>query len=200
MTDDTENLVRSASRGDAPSIEALLQQNLGRLHAFLRLRAGKLIRAKESCADLVQSVCREVLQDLGDFEYRGDAAFRQWLYTTARRKLVDRHRFYTQQKRDGAREVQTPDAHGDTRAEADVLDAYRGFYTPSHDAVVKEELAAVEAAFDQLPEDYQEVVTLSRVVGLSHKEIAQAMGRTEVATRHLLARAMARLGSLLDRE
>lgn len=197
MAEECGDLVSKASRGDPVAMDELLERNLGGLRAYIRLNAGKLVRAKESCSDLVQSVCREVLQGLDDFEYRGEAAFRQWLYTTALRKVMDKHRYYKQQKRDAAREVEA-ESGGESQA-GNLLDHYGGFYTPSHDAAIREELALVEEAFDDLPEDYRTVITLSRIVGLSHKEIAAQMGKTEVATRHLLARAMARLSSILDR-
>lgn len=189
---EVETLIENARRGHAPSIETLLERNLSGLHAFLRLQAGGVVRAKESCADLVQSVCREVLQDIDDFEFRGEAAFRHWLFTAARRKIVDKHRFYNREKREAAREV-SPAAASD----AAVLATYRTFCTPSRQAIVREELAGVERAFDELRPEHREVITLSRIVGLSHKEIAERLGRSEEATRQLLARAMARLGTLL---
>jgi DNA-directed RNA polymerase specialized sigma24 family protein len=48
----------------------------------------------ESSADIVQSICREVLTSRGNFVHQGDAAFRQWLLQVALHKLIDRRRFY----------------------------------------------------------------------------------------------------------
>jgi RNA polymerase sigma factor (sigma-70 family) len=48
------------------------------------------------------------------------------------------------------------------------------------------------------PENYREVITLSRVVGLSHREIGEQIGKNEGAVRVLLHRALARLGRLMD--
>jgi DNA-directed RNA polymerase specialized sigma24 family protein len=42
------------------------------------------------------------------------------------------------------------------------------------------------------------VISLARIVGLSHAEIAKEMGRSEGAVRTLLSRALARLATLLD--
>ena len=39
----------------------------------------------------------------------------------------------------------------------------------------------------------------ARVVGLPHKEVGEAMGRTEEASRSLLRRALAELVTLMDR-
>lgn len=55
-------------------------------------------------------------------------------------------------------------------------------------------MAKVARAFDQLKKDYQDVIILAKIWELPHKEIAQVMGRSEVTTRSLLRRAVARLG------
>ena len=170
---------------------------MGELRAYVRLHAGGVIRAKETSHDIVQSVCREVLQDLDQFEYRGEAAFRHWLYTTTRRKLVDKHRFYNRDRRDVARERDIQ-AGGDSSTDA-LAAVYGSLCPPSRAAAAREELAHVEAAFDELPDDYREVITMSRIVGLSHREIAARLGRSEQATRQLLARAVARLSSELSK-
>jgi RNA polymerase sigma-70 factor, ECF subfamily len=65
--------------------------------------------------------------------------------------------------------------------------------------VAAEELGRLEAAFARLDADYREVIVLARVVGLSHAEIAARMGRTESATWNLLARALAKLSTELER-
>ena len=62
----------------------------------------------------------------------------------------------------------------------------------------REDLERIERAFAELPEDYREVILLSRLVGLSHREIAEDWGRKEGAIRVLLHRALARLSVLLS--
>lgn len=197
---DSRPLVERATHGDRPALAELLQKHIPGLRAYLRLEAGALVRAKESCSDLVQSVCREVLEDLSGFEYRGEAAFKQWLYTAALRKVMDKNRYWQQEKRDAGREARLEAEVRDSDDAGRVLEQYGGFYTPSHDASMKEQLLRVERAFDALSPEYRQVVTLARIVGLSHKEIAAQLGKTEVATRHLLARAMARLSTILDED
>lgn len=191
MSDDLSAaaLIQSASMGDQVAIASLLTDHLPRLRAFVRLRVGPRLRLKESQSDLVQSVCREVLEDLDGFEYRGEAQFRGWLFQMALRKIIDKDRFYGSQKRDAAREVD---------GARELLDCYQSLSTPSQHLMEREQVEAFEKVFDQLPPDYREVITLARVVGLPHKEIAGQMGRKEPAVRVLLHRAIARLGVLLD--
>ena len=80
-------LIDRASRGDPVALDALVEHHLPNLLAFLRLNAGPHLLAKESVSDLAQSVCREVLDDVDRFEYRGEPAFRKWLFTAALNKV-----------------------------------------------------------------------------------------------------------------
>jgi RNA polymerase sigma-70 factor (ECF subfamily) len=197
LDDATDALIARARAGDAHAAESLLCRHLPALRAFIRLRSDRRLRDRESVSDLVQSVCREVLQDLPDFAVASDAAFRHWLYTSALRKILDRKKYWGTEKRDPRRE-QSLDAAGPATRDELLLQTYRGIGTPSRHASLREEVERLEAAFDELPDDYREVLTLAKVVGLSHREIAERLGRSEEAARQLLSRARARLARLLS--
>jgi RNA polymerase sigma-70 factor (ECF subfamily) len=192
----TQDLVRRAQDGDEPAVRTLLERYLPGLRAFVRLNSGKLLRSKESCSDLVQSACREVLQNAGAFAYGGEAGFKQWLYRAALRKIAHRHDHWRAEKRDVGRELPAPEA-GTTGESAGVLAAYRAFYTPSQQAAAREELERVEAAFDRLPDAHRQVIIMAKLLGLSRAEIAAEIGRSELAVRSLLSRALAQLASEL---
>lgn len=199
--DASQELVEAAATGDGNAVEQLLERHMPGLRAFVRLRADRVVRAKESSSDLVQSVCREVLEHMDRFQYRSETGFKQWLYRTAERKIIDRFRYYNAAKRAANREVLDGGSDsGDGDSDSDLLDSYRSFYTPSHDAMVREELRQVESAFDRLPADYREIITLSRIVGLSNARIAEEMGRTEASVRNALYRGLALLSDLVTRE
>jgi RNA polymerase sigma-70 factor (ECF subfamily) len=190
VTADPEQTIQSASRGDPAAIEALLERHLPRLRAFVRLRVGPELRNRESASDIVQSACREVLVHMERFRYRGEDQFRRWLFTTALRKLADKVEFHRAAKRDMRRD----------RAAADwsaVAHSYADVATPSRRLMLEEQAALLESAFDRLSADQREVLTLARIVGLPHAEIAIAMERTEGACRALLHRATAQLGMIL---
>jgi RNA polymerase sigma-70 factor (ECF subfamily) len=190
---DDRLLVEAAARGDAKAVEQLITGHLPGLRAYLRLRAGAMLRARESSSDLVQSVCRDVLQNLGQFRYPGEAAFRAWLYATALRKVADRAEYWQAQKRDAARDVPL---EGNDEA---LLAVYRtSFASPSAHAMGREAMERLESAFDRLPDDYREVIVLSRICGLSRAEVAQSMQRTEASVRNLLSRALAELAEHLE--
>lgn len=188
------DLSLAAARGDESAKRALLVQHLAGLRAYVRLRLGGIVRAKESSTDVLQSVCREVLEDLPRFEYRDEPSFRHWLFRRAEHKIVDRVRFWNRARRDADLEEDVAgasSASNDRRALADV-------FTPSRDAAAREELARVEEAFAKLSAESREVILLARVVGLPHARIAEQMGKSEGAVRTLLCRSLARLSTLLQ--
>ena len=172
--------------GSDTPVEALLEEHLPALRAYIRHRADKLVSRKESLSDLVQSVCREVLEHMDRYEHPSSEGFRQWLFRTAERKIIDRYRYYTADKRDAGREIEDALAAGPPL-----------FHTPSRDAMAREDLAAAEAAFQRLPEAMRSVIVLSRMQGLSHAEIAHKLQRSEGAVRNLLYRGLAAISDAL---
>lgn len=172
------------SAAPQPTVDELVARYLPALRAFVRLRMGPELRAREESCDLVQSVTREVLQHADRFQHGGEAGFREWLFTTAHRKVADRLDRWRAKKRRGS--------------DAALPEELAGLGpTPSRHASAREQLAAVEAAFEQLPGEQREVLTWSRLVGLSHAQIAARLGKSEVAVRKILSRALARLAALL---
>lgn len=194
MNADSQNdaLIEQAINGEPAAIDSLMERHMPTLLAYMRSRMGELLARKESAADLAQSVCREALGELQHLEDRGQVAFQGWLFALARSKIRDRYRYYRAEKRDAARERSSPQSGFDLGM------LLPSTTSPSQNAIRGEELAKLEAAFTRLPEDYREVLTWSRVLGLSHAEIAEEMGRSEGAVRVLLHRALVRLGYLLS--
>lgn len=189
----TEELVRAAQRGDRAALDELLTRHLPSLRAYVRVRASPVLRAQESASDLVMSTCREVCKSLEDLEFRDEAAFRGWLFQLAWNKIQSRHRYYLADKRHPGR----VELHLEPQSQ--LAEAYAGTLSPSGKASLSEEVARLETAFDRLPEAEREVLGLARFAELSHREIAERMGRTEKATRDLLHRAMVRLTGELRR-
>jgi RNA polymerase sigma-70 factor (ECF subfamily) len=188
-------LVTRASNGDAVAIESLLVEYLPRLRGYVRLQMPADLRAKESVSDVVQSVCREVLAGASGFEYRGEAAFRSWLFRVAFSKVHDRLRYHMAEKRGPGRDepisssLPTPDSGIRLSGRS-----------PSQLAIAKESWQLVERAFDRLDPRDRQVVLLAKVEGLPRKEVAAQLGCSLEAAYSLLRRALARLALLIDGE
>lgn len=185
MADDFDLLQQSASRGDGDAVDQLLARFLPRLHAYVRAHMGDHLRRREASVDIVQSVCREVLEERGSFEFRGEGAFLSWILTAAMNKLRERARFFGRLRRDPAREQPLLDGA-----------LYQGL-SPSGEIMGQEEIERLEAALQQLPDDYKEIVVLAKIVGMPHTDIAAHLGRTLPSVRNALGRALTRLGLAL---
>lgn len=191
---DSIELVNRLCAGDRSALELLLERHIPRLRGYVRLNSDRKLRLKEDSTDIVQSVCRELLENAERFQHPSENAFRHWLYSTALRKIRRRYHYYRAQKRDVDREVEIeggPSRSGDRGV------YYANLLSPSSEAVARETQERIEGAFEKLPDEYREVLIMAQVVGMTRGEIGVELGKSELAVRSLLFRARARLGTLL---
>jgi RNA polymerase sigma-70 factor (ECF subfamily) len=193
--DPTQFLVRGAAEGDRRALEDLLARYLPQVRAFVHLRLSPELRVKESGSDIAQSVCRELLQGLDQFHWRGEEAFRGWLFTAALRKVADRAQHYGAAKRELGREQA---AHDAARSAELFQHAAASLSSPSGHAIAREQAERIGRLFETLGEDEREVLTLARVAGLSRAEIGRRIGKSEGAVRVILHRALAKLSDALE--
>src|SRR5262245_59566976 len=194
MEQPSGDLLRLSRSGDQQALQHLLDRHLPGLRAFARVRMSPLLRAHESGSDLVQSVCLELFEEIESFEFRGEEAFRSWLFTTLLNKLRNRERDVRAAKRDARLEVAWPESRDGSLAVC-----YSIALSPSQQLVDEERVRAFEAAFDALPESYREVISLSKIARLSRAEVAKTMGRSEDSVKNLLYRGLVALAEAVDR-
>ena len=77
---------------DRRQIEEWLERWLPELEGFVRLRVGRSLSPRESCADVVQSTCREILEHAPRFHTGGEEGFKRWLFHSAERLGRPHHR------------------------------------------------------------------------------------------------------------
>jgi RNA polymerase sigma-70 factor (ECF subfamily) len=146
----------------------------------------RYLRAQEpnDGEDLVSETWLDAAAGLDRFQ--GDEwAFRRWLFTIARRRLIDHRR----------RRERSPSA----RANLD------GFERPGPDDTEAAVLAADEteaalARIAALPPDQGEVILLRVLAGLDVADVAEIVGKKPGAVRVLQHRALQRLAEQLARE
>jgi RNA polymerase sigma factor (sigma-70 family) len=177
------------------AIESLLQRHLEDLRVYVRRNMDAELGQRESAADIVQSICREVLQSQAQYVHRGDAAFRQWLLQVALRKLIDRRRFYRARKRDA---VKLEQPGSSTSFDLGDLARLAGsLKSPSGEAMLREELGRLAAALEQLGENDRAIIRMIHLDGMTHAEVGERIGCTEGQSRGRLFLALARLSAFL---
>lgn len=192
----TQQLVALAKEGNDSALDQLCNVYGERVHWIVRLRMGRELRTKLESMDLVQDVLVSALRDLGDFTYRDEGDFLRWLSRIAENRLRDNVDKLHAGKRDIRKEVRL-DNHGPTtggRFLPGPLDAT----TPSVIMSRKEDLDELAKAMDELKPEYREVIVLTKLEGLSYKEIADRLGKSNEAVRKLVSRAMAVLTSVFE--
>lgn len=131
--------------------------------------------------DLVGEVFLEVVRSLPRFEGDEEERFRGWVFTIARRRLIDARR------RSGRRPA-------DLTAPAELAERAGGY----EDAALERlSLDDVQQLLSWLSEDQREVMVLRLVAGLRTNEIAEVTGRHPEAVKGLAKRALARLREVL---
>ncbi len=180
--------------GPEARLDSLMAEHLPGLRGFLRRRVPEFVLERESTEDIVQSVCREVLEHLHDgrLSLRGEREFKQWLYEAALWKLRSRKRYLRAQRRDPRREVRPG------RASLDVTPHPVISETPSRLLASKERREAVHQAIESLGGRDTEVLRFAVLEERTHAEIAQLLGVSPAHSRVLLSRALARLARRLE--
>ncbi len=136
--------------------------------------------ARHDVDDVVQDTFVRAFNSLDSF--RGDSSLRTWLFTIARRLMLDRRR--AERRRPAGVEVQ----EGDAATEYDALDS----------VVADETRGRLREALEHLSPMQRQVFTLRVGEGMAYKDIADAVGTTEGAARVHYHNAMRAVKEFLD--
>jgi len=182
--------------GDSNALVSLLE----RLEGGLRLRVAKEIsgqfRAHVEIDDVLQVTYFEAFLHIDRFVFNGPESLLSWLTAIARNNIIDAIRESGRNKRLPTHKRVHPDDTNDLYVEL-LLQLGGSQATPSRAAARAEAKDLLEEAVAQLPEDYERVVRLSDLEGLTVVEVAQIMKRSTPAVRMLKARAHDRLARVL---
>jgi len=194
----TQELVALAKDGNDSALNQLCNVYGERVHWIIRLRMGRELRSKLESMDLVQDVLVSALRDLGDFTYKDEGDFLRWLSKIAENRLRDNVDKLHADKRDIRKEVRLDNRGPTTGGRHFAVPGPIVTTTPSVIMSKKEDLDELAKAMDQLKPEYKEVIVLTKIEGLSYKEIAGKLGKSDEAVRKLVSRAMAVLTSVFE--
>jgi RNA polymerase sigma-70 factor (ECF subfamily) len=170
-------LLAAAQRGSEQAFSVLWRDANPALLRYLRVVAAE--HAEDVAAETWVQVVRGLPKFTGD-----ETAWRAWLFTTARRRVLDQVRFRRRHPSEPLDEISPMDIPRTADAEQVALD---------HMAT-----ESAMALLSRLPEQQAEVVFLRIVVGLDTEAVAEILGRSPGAVRVAAHRGLKKLATLLS--
>ena len=153
-------LIQRWKEGDQRAATALVER-----HATALARYIGSLGERDAAEEVVQDTFVRAFSSLESF--RGDSSLRTWLFTIARRLVVDRRRAFRRRREVGDLEEVDPATE----------------YTALDGLIASEAKRKVWGAVGKLSPTQREVFLLRVNEGLSYKEIAEVAGTTEGAAR-----------------
>jgi RNA polymerase sigma factor (sigma-70 family) len=174
----TLDLVARARTGDEAATAELFDRYGARLRRWAHGRLPSAARGAMESQDLVQETLTRVFQRLPAFEPRHPGAFRDYVWTTLWNCIRDVARRYQHRGPSDPLDGDIPDPQP----------------TPLEEAMGRETFARYEAALERLDPDEREAIIARIELGLSHAEVAEALGKSSAAAAHMaVSRALIRL-------
>jgi RNA polymerase sigma-70 factor (ECF subfamily) len=166
------DLIARAKAGDNEAFEQLYEEYFTALYRYILIRVGN----PDDADDIVQLVFLKFYKNLQNWQDQGYQPS-AYLYSIARSVIADHFRTSA---RTGKKITDSEEFL------AMVADKSQ---TPHSDVLYNEEIAQLYSTIQNLAQNYQEVLLLRYMQSLSSQEIANIIGKSDVATRKLLSRA-----------
>ena len=161
-----------AARANLRAFGLLYRRHQVNVFRYLRTRSA----SDDEAAELTAVVFERALKAIGRYRPIG-GGFVAWLFTIARNAALDAERARRR------RPPTAPPAHPQAEAQDPIL---------VEEAVLeREQMADLRARVDRLPSMQRDAIVLRYAGGLTAREIAGALGRSEAATQKILSRALA---------
>jgi RNA polymerase sigma-70 factor, ECF subfamily len=165
--------IARAKAGDMTALHFLYVRFADDVFGYVR----SIVRDSHESEDITQNVFAKLMKAIQKYE-PGDVPFAAWILRVARNAAVDHLR--------ARRQI----PFGEVRTDDD-----------GHEQIGFERSQCLRDALCQLPEEQREVLVLRHIVGLSPREIAERLGRTEASVHGLHHRGRGALQrALLDIE
>lgn len=181
----TVRLVARARTGDEAALRELFARYEVRLRRWAHGRLPAGTRGPVDTQDLVQDTLSRVFRRLHAFTPEHSGAFRDYVFTAMWNCIRDMARAT---KRRGTTTELDPEMATDDPS-------------PLELAMGRETLARYEAALERLRPEDREAIVARVEMGLSHAEVAAALGKPSAAAAHMaVSRALMRLGGEMARD
>jgi RNA polymerase sigma-70 factor (ECF subfamily) len=175
-----EDLVDRAREKDADAFGQLYDFYVSKIYRYIFYRVGNQADAE----DLTEDVFAKAFVAIKRYQRRG-IPFSAWLFRIAHNAVTDHHRARAKQTH-----VEFDEETGDI-SEGDVT---------LRQVTIRRKREEVQSALSGLTVDQQNVIVLRFYAGLSVKEVASFLDRTEESVKALQHRAVRSLGRILGED
>ncbi|MBZ0280726.1 MAG: sigma-70 family RNA polymerase sigma factor [Anaerolineae bacterium] len=169
---ETERHLLERALHDAEAFRALYRHYFPRIYGYVAYRVGRAADAE----DVVAEVFIKVLENLAQFEYRGEGSFAAWIFRIAHNAIGQ---FYRREN--------------PTDSLDDLPDLQSDDPLPDQTVQRTEQFRHLREQVMQLSPRRQEIITLKFFGGLRNTEIAAVLGLDEHTVAAHLSRALADL-------
>ena len=177
--DATQILVDRAKSGDRTAFDELVGKFRARLHETVQSWTRFRIRPLLDVQEVLQETFIRAFQSIGDFESTHDDAFFRWLCGIAKRALAQAAQDHRKVK--------------EKQATTNFGGVANGGPTQSQALRRNERFDRLEHSLEKLRPEHRQVLILSRIKGLTVKEIADQMDRSPRTVKYFLACALREL-------
>lgn len=191
-----EDLINRAVVGDEQALGELLRRHGPAVRKSLTGKIDKRWQSVLNEDDVMQETYADAFLSIAQFSAQGPNSFVRWLSRLARNNLLDAVRGLSAARRGGNRVSVSTEPQSESYL--NLYEQLGGTTTsPSAAAAMQEAKRALDAAFEEMPESYREVVSLYDLAGCSVADVCEACGCSEGAMFMRRARAHRMLRDLI---
>lgn len=171
--DKIRDLVNKAQNGDNRAFAEIYEHYFTPIFRFIFFKVGN----REEAEDLTQTVFMKVFKSLDGFRFR-DNPFSSWLYRIANNMVID---FFRKKKSLPLLSEDSEDWQIEFADDA---------LNPAEEAEEMELARLARQAMAEMKEPDRQVLVMRYIDGLSYKDIAEAIDKTEDAVRQISSRSI----------
>ncbi len=190
---EVQQLLSEARGGDGADLGRLLEQYRNYLRLLARIEIGRKLQGKVDASDLVQEVFLDAHRHFPSFRGTAEPQFAHWLREILAGTLANQvRRYFGTQARD-LRLERSLAADLDRSSVALGVIPIDPQPSPSEHVMRGEQSLLVAEALSQLSPDYQTVIVLRHLEGLTFPQVAARMDRSVDSVEKLWLRGLTRL-------
>ncbi len=186
-------------RGDRDGFNRLMSDYMEFLQNSVERRMDAKLRQVQEPQDVVQDVLLQAYRGFFDAKFPNNGAFRSWLETLVKNRLIDldRRHFRTQRRQMPVRSLDetVPGSEGMHRGDQVAAQGP----SPSSWAGRREAVEALDRVIASLSPRDRELIRFFHLEGLPYLEIATRTGMTVAAVRKAVPRALKAAGAAMKR-